>query len=69
MSFINWGEDTPDRRADRRRFEEEQMLYEQAIRIKQSSQSPKVATPVVGANGLLLENNYVINYVDDYFEK
>jgi hypothetical protein len=39
MSFINWGSESPKQKENRRRFEEEQMLYEQAIRFSRTTGS------------------------------
>ena len=36
MSFINWGNETPEQKEARRKFEEEQMLYEQAVRMSRT---------------------------------
>lgn len=39
MSFINWGSESQEQRDSRRRFEEEIMLIEQAIRFAQAQQA------------------------------
>jgi hypothetical protein len=39
MSFINWGEESPDQKKIRREFEEQQMMFEQAVRFSKSSAS------------------------------
>ena len=39
MSFINWGEESPNQKENRRRFEEEQMLFEQAVRMSRTTGS------------------------------
>jgi len=57
MSFINWGEETPEQKSARQKFEEEQALYEQAVRMSRtvgvqmagaaSAGGSKVKKPVV----------------------
>lgn len=37
MSFINWGEETPEQKATRRYFEEQQALFEQAVRMSRTT--------------------------------
>ena len=37
MSFINWGEETPEQKAARRYFEEQQALFEQAVRFSRTT--------------------------------
>ena len=37
MSFINWGDETPEQKAARARYEEEQMLFEQAVRFARAT--------------------------------
>ena len=39
MSFINWGEESPEQKEIRRRFAEEQMLFEQAVRMSRTTGS------------------------------
>lgn len=46
MSFINWGNETPEQKAARRRFEEEQALFEQMM-----SASAAAAAAAAGAAG------------------
>jgi hypothetical protein len=63
MSFINWGEETPERRAERRRFEEDQMLYEQAVRMSRIS---NLHTPGASGRINLNLNKYVeSDYIED----
>lgn len=66
MSFINWGEETPEQRESRRRFEEEQALYEQAARfsiaqaaaLAGSGKKLKVAAEDYGIKSAWLQINY-----------
>lgn len=37
MSFINWGDEPPEQKAARARYEEEQMLFEQAVRFSRTT--------------------------------
>ena len=37
MSFINWGDESPEQKELRRRYEEEQMLFEQAVRFARTT--------------------------------
>lgn len=39
MSFINWGEESPEQKENRRRFEEDQVLFEQAVRMSRTTGS------------------------------
>lgn len=78
MSFINWGNESPEQLAIRRRLEE-QALYEQAVRVRlsQSGQSGGVGggrAPSSGSEPLPpvidpTQNSFVdIDYVENYFE-
>jgi hypothetical protein len=68
MSFINWGNESADQREARRRYEEEQALFEQAVRFYRKIGS------LSGAAGSRKKidasaNKYVENdYIDNYFE-
>ena len=37
MSYINWGDESPEQKAARARYEEEQMLFEQAVRFSRTT--------------------------------
>lgn len=50
MNFINWGNETPDQLAIRRRLEQE-AVYEQAVRMAQAKQRPGQAPAVAGGGG------------------
>jgi hypothetical protein len=68
MAWINWGSESQEQKDARRRFEEEQALYEQAVRFSQA----QAAAAAAGSGGLKKDptsNNYVENrYVENYFK-
>lgn len=67
MAFINWGSESQEQKDARRRFEEQQSLYEQAVRFGQA----QAAATASGSGGLKDPslNSYVENdYIDNYFE-
>jgi hypothetical protein len=63
MSFINWGEESPDQLAARKRIDED-IMFEQA-----AFNAAATAAAAAGSGGIK-SNKYVVNgYVDDeYFE-
>lgn len=70
MSFINWGDESPEQRAIRARLEQD-AIYEQAARIRrvQASQTGGVGGGQLNVAIDPSENLYVENgYIDDYFE-
>jgi hypothetical protein len=67
MSYINWGSESQEQREARRRFEEEQILFEQAIRFAQAS---AVQAGGVGSSKKDPSTNLYVEdgYIDNYFE-
>jgi hypothetical protein len=67
MSFINWGNEPPEQKEARRRYEEEQALFEQVVRFSRTIGSMAGAA---GSSklGNASTNQYVEDdYIDDYF--
>ena len=72
MSFINWGDESSEQKELRRRYEEEQMLFEQAVRFARTTG----AMAGVGSGGIKKKDDelnklgtrsllYVIDYASD----
>ena len=70
MSFINWGEESPEQLAIRKRMED-QMVFEQAASNAATASAAAAASAggTAGAGGTR-SNKYIVNgYVEDgYFE-
>lgn len=67
MAWINWGSESQEQKSARLRFEEEQALYEQAVR---ASRSIAAQSGVGGSkkkdptSNLYVEDGYVENYFE-----
>ncbi len=66
MAFINWGSESPEHLAIRKRMEDD-MMFEQA-----AFNAAMAAAAATGAGGSRVdksENKYVVSdYIEDYFE-
>ena len=56
MSFINWGEESPEQKQIRRRFEEEQMMFEQAIMMANAANASAAAAAAAAGGSKLGES-------------
>lgn len=61
MSFINWGEETPEQKALRKKFEDDQALYEQAVRMSRT-----VGVQMAGAAAGSKTKKPVVLEISDY---
>ena len=67
MKFINWGSESPEQLAIRRRLEQE-TIYEQAVRSVQAKNRAGNTPGAVGGGSVSTGNFYVEDgYIDDYF--
>jgi hypothetical protein len=56
MSFINWGEESPEQKQIRRRFEEEQAMFEQAVMMANAANASAAAAAAAAGGSKLGES-------------